>query len=258
MGENLTTPKNIYNCYIDESGDEGLESRPWFVLSAVVVDVNNEKTVKEYEGECKQKVWLDNKMPCPASIHWKARTYPQRKAMARILVTKPYIQIVVGIWKPKLDENSGFSDRNILFRYASKLLLERISWLVDSRHGWVNITFSNRGGFDLCELQRYISLISNSYGNQIKPVFDPMKIKVLNSSGIVMLRTADNCASTFGNAFNPDDYGGLNPECANMLQVKLYRRGYPGKLWGYGLKVFPSKVTQKMLEAEYPFIRDWF
>jgi hypothetical protein len=255
--------KTVFNCYIDESGDEGLGSKssPWFVLSAVIVRASDERELMNYENEAIQKVWIDNGHNPIKRIHWRERTHSQRMGIAKILAEKPYTQTLVGVWKEKLTrtKENGLRNRSMFYAYACKLILERISWYVDNNNGHANIIFSHWGSLQKQELQNYICGYMKTIDCQIRPVFDVSRIEVVPMNELVMLRFADNCASAFGNALNPDEYGQLNYVCASMLKNNLYKyKARKGKVWGYGVKIFPAEASQDEFLRYYNQAACWF
>jgi hypothetical protein len=56
-----------------------------------------------------------------------------------------------------------------------------------------------------------------------------------------MLQLADACAGALNNALEPNQFGDVEDSYIKALAPKLYRP--EGKLWGYGLKLFPGDVA---------------
>lgn len=246
-----------FNCYIDESGDEGLtpKSKPWFVLSALVVSQDEEKLVRGFENECKQQIWIANGHTPPTQLHFAHINHSQKRGVSRILNGKPFKLVVIAIQKTRVYANSHLGDHQTFFRYTTRFLLERVSWYVSDNNGRVNITFSNRGQTDVKELRRYISNIKGRSDCRIRDVFDPAKIRAQNTSHDEMLRAADVCASSFGNGLNPDQWGCVNNDYADELFSHLYRYR-TGTVWGNGFKAFPCDTPNELI-AIHPHAANW-
>ena len=250
-----------FKCYVDEAGDEGLGtlSSPWFILSAVIVRDDDERTTMDYEQEALKQIWIDYGKPPPKNIHWCKRTHSQKLNIAKLIAPKLYKQIVIGIWKSKLTRPSvgGLGNRSVFYNYACKLLIERISWYVDDRNGIAEIIFSKWGSLDKTKLQAFIRGTINIPNSQIRSVFDVSKIAVHPMDKLVMLRFIDNCVSAFGNALNPDELGNINFYYADLLQHNLYRYRNRVSPWTYGFKIFPDVSLTEFINA-YPHTKQWF
>ena len=246
----------LYRCYIDEAGDEGFRfdrhSSPWFFLAGVLVKEEYDKQVRGTVDSILEKLWMDKGQKPPAVLHWRSLSHSKKLFVADRLKEQPFCQISVGIWKTQLDRTAFICQPDNLFRYASRLLLERISWYVDDKGGRVLIIFSNRNRFDLGLLRSYVTLILKSDKGQIKPVFNPDEICVRNADQLRMLQVADARASAVGNAFNPDDLGYTHPYYLLKIAGRFYSRN--GKLFSYGLKLFPDAAFLRHYPTEFPFM----
>jgi len=230
-----------FECYIDESGDEGTSeaSKPLFILAAAVVRKSDEANVRDVIDIVKQRGWIVQGQTPPSDLQFKKLRHKHRVLYADALAKKDFCYITVGILKTHLEENAHSHDPRPLFRYACRLLLERMSWHVYESNGIVRKTFSDRKTFDRQSLQEYISRVMELPGNQIRPVFRPNEIRVRDCGDLLMLRVADACASSAGNALNTDDVGYCEPRYFLSISHRLYRRD--GRLEGYILKLFPGR-----------------
>jgi len=241
---------------MDESGDEGLSprSKPWFILAAIIIKENEESAVRGFEDECKQRVWFDNNHAhAPTQIHFRSLRHSQKIGVAKVFSEKPFVQIVAAFLKPRLVKESVFGLNETFYRYATRYLIERISWYVGDRNGQANLVFSNRRYFRIRELADYIMLLMNS-GTEVRNVFRRDRIRAKNSDTEEMLRGADICASSYGNALNPDEYGVLNYQSAYELKGHFYRY-LNGRVWSYGFKGFPCQSQEFV--SMYPYAEDW-
>ncbi len=250
-------PRSIFNCYIDELGDEGLSpsSKEWFVLAALVVREDTEEAlVRGFEDECKRDVWLARgHAHAPMQIHFRNLSHSQRVAVARVLAQKPFTQIVAAFLKPRLDKKSGFSKNETFYRYATRYLVERVSWYVDDMGGWARLVFSNRRCFRIRELIDYIMLLTKT-DTEVRPVFSDRQMTARNADTNEMLRAADVVASSHGCALNVDDYGVMNHQAADEL-IHHYYRYRNKRVWSYGFKAFPC--TRDDLAKSHPHTVNW-
>jgi hypothetical protein len=253
--------KVIYNCYIDESGCEGWKfqkgSMPWFLLSAIIVREDQDRDVGNSVQEFVNDYYLIKKNNPPTNIHWIDLSGSARLSYVQHIAKKPFSQVVVAIWKEKHDRATYINRAMYLYRFAFKLLAERVSWHVDQYNGWAKIVISEGKAINLNELKRYLSGEMGKSNNSIKPVFDPRQIRESTMKKTVMLRVADACASAFGNAFNPDRKRGCRPEYANHLVEKLCRSNRSHTIFTFGLKILPADLERKELICYYPFIAEW-
>ncbi len=248
--------KTQFNCYIDESGDEGLspKSKQWFVVSAVVVS-EEETQVRGFEDECKQIVWTDNNHSHPPTqLHFRNLRHSQKLGVVRLFTQRPFTHISMAFWKPELKKETVFGECQSFYRYAIRYLLERVSWYIRDRYGEGNLIFSNRRNFKVSSLIDYIIYWMKSPQSQIYMVFDRKKIRACGASEDEMLRAADICASSIGCALNADEYGIIKPYYASELISHFYRYRN-GQIWTYGFKTFPCQLVDA-LEMN-PHIVDW-
>ena len=82
----------IYNAYIDESGDEGINrGSDWFILTAVIVKKENDLALSKRIDEIKQNLELS----IESQLHWKSiKGFPNKKTYHQ----KRYIIIIVAIY----------------------------------------------------------------------------------------------------------------------------------------------------------------
>ena len=249
--------KEQFLAYIDESGDLGrsLKSTPWFFISACVVHSSEAPLVSKYIDEAKHKLWFSHHQTPPDIIHWRSLKHPYKQALVPIFTSKSYTQIVVAFWTSKLSKvkKQGLANANTGYRYACRLLIERISWYIRDSHGQVRLTFDKTDRLDLPALKQYLTYIMSQPSCKIADVING--IRVSSAKETKLLSLADNATSSFASAFNPDRLGNTFPHYANPSISHLYRRG---RLWRYGLKIMPSETTQREFTAKYPFTNEWF
>ena len=122
-----------FRVYIDESGEEGFVFHPngagssrWLILSAVVTRQENDLQVVRLMEKVRQ---LLGRQPRQA-LHFCKLGHPQRIVYARAIAQAQLRTVSVLIHKPSIREPERFqSQKHLLYRYACRYLLERVSWL---------------------------------------------------------------------------------------------------------------------------------
>jgi len=152
--------------------------------------------------------------------------------------------------KPSLREPETFRERYRLYFYATRYLLERLSWYCrdnrlphDAGDGSVEIIFSNRSGMSYEEMRDYfIRLRNNTEFSDVRidwSVVRPQQIHSATSGKYMGLQIADAIASSLYYAVEPSQYGYTEDRYARTLKPVTYCRS--GKCVGYGLKFWPSE-----------------
>ena len=126
--------KSSFIAYVDESGDEGFIFHPdgsgssrWFVLSAAVI----RKTDDLQLVSCMKEVRTVLRKPPKEPLHFVDLKHDQRIPSVRRVGELPIRTVKVLVYKPLIREPEKFQNtKYLLYRYATRLLLERVSWLV--------------------------------------------------------------------------------------------------------------------------------
>ena len=91
--------------------------------------------------------------PPRKTLHFRDLKHDQRVYYIGEITKQPARQVSVCVHKPSLKEQESFRERYRLYFYATRYLLERISWLArdnrrknDPNDGTVKLVFSNRAG----------------------------------------------------------------------------------------------------------------
>jgi hypothetical protein len=146
--------KSSFVAYIDESGDEGFVfnadgsgSSRWFVLSAAVIRQANDLQTVSCLKEARAVLQRLPKTP----LHFVDLRHEQRIPYIRRVGELPVRVVSVLIFKPLIAEPEKFQNSKLrLYRYATRMLLERVSWLCRDHHnegvgdGSCEVIFSNR------------------------------------------------------------------------------------------------------------------
>ena len=251
--------RDVYNCYIDESGCEGFDftknTLPWFILSSVIVKKADDKNVSHALDEFIDDFYINGRKQPKDGVHWVKLSSTPRQIYIQKISEKPFCQIVVAAWKSKHNRMTYINHSGIFYRYIFKILVEKISWFMEDNNGWAKIICSEGTSVDIAEMRKYIAKAMIDDKNNIKPFFNPNQITSSTMGKMKMLRIADACASAYGNALNPNEKGRFRHRFANTIKDKLFCRS--GSRYRYGLKILPADLEINDLLKEYPFIKNW-
>lgn len=246
--------KSSFVVYIDESGDEGFVFRPdgsgssrWFVLSAAVI--RNASDLQMVS--CLKAVREVLQKPPKTPLHFVDLKHEQRVPYVRRVGELPIRTASVLVYKPLINEPEKFQNtKYLLYRYATRMLLERVSWLcrdqrrVGEGDGFAEVIFSNRSNMSYEEIREYLRLLlrqseTNPQKVQIdRTVIDPDRIRSVEHSKLAGLQVADAVASGFHFALKVNRYGETEPAYLGHLKKTLYR--HQSQSMGYGIKVWPE------------------
>jgi hypothetical protein len=253
-----------FTAYIDESGDEGFVFRPqesgssrWLVLSAVVFrkskDLEAVKTlraVRELLGK-----------PPKYALHFRDLRHEQRVPYVRAVAGAPIRTVSVLIYKPAITEPEVFqNEAHRLYRYATRLLLERVSWLcrdakkTNEGDGTCEMIFSNRSAMSYDNLRGYLQHLKSNPTSDIRvdwSAIEPSKVQAVNHDQLAGLQMADAVASSLYFALNLSQYGEVESRYFELLKPTVYKHDKTGAL-GYGLKFWPKSA--ELLQAECPHV----
>jgi len=143
--------------YIDESGDDGIGnyrvvgarggSTKWLVISACLLRQTFDLDAVEWRDDIRA-LMPKKKKP---GIHFSSMSHGQRIAAAQSLLTRPIRAVSILSNKTTIPDGV-YTDKNQLYFYLTRYLIERISWFcrdmrpqVPHGDGRVKITFSRRG-----------------------------------------------------------------------------------------------------------------
>jgi Protein of unknown function (DUF3800) len=234
--------------YIDESGCEGFKFLPneqgssrWFVLSALVVRKENDLQLVQLARQARELL----KKPPKHALHFRDLKHEQRVPLARLIGGARIRTVSVLIHKPSIAEPEVFQQqRYSLYRYATRLLAERVSWLCrDHRRtgigdGRVEMVFSNRSAMSYDELRGYLqNLKDGEAGSDVRVdwnVVDPASIRAVNHDQLAGLQLVDAVASGLFYAVHKNPYGEVEDRYLRLLSPTIYR--HQTRADGYGLK----------------------
>ena len=255
--------KSSFIAYVDESGDEGFIFHPdgsgssrWFVLSAAVI----RKTDDLQLVSCMKEVRNVLQKPPKKPLHFVDLKHDQRVRYVRRVGELPIRTVNVLVYKPLIREPEKFQNtKYLLYRYATRLLLERVSWLVREHRrpnegdGFADVIFSNRSNMSYEEIRNYLRLfLSQSASNPQKvqidsSVIDPDRISAVEHSKLAGLQVADAVASGLHFALKVNRYGETELGYLPHLKKTIYRHKAVGL--GYGLKLWPEDFATVKAQA---------
>jgi hypothetical protein len=258
--------KPSFVAYVDESGDEGFVFNPdgtgssrWFVLSAAVIRQTNDLQMVSCLKEVRTVLKKKPKTP----LHFVDLKHEQRVPYLRRVGELPIRTVSVLVYKPLITEPEKFQNtKYLLYRYATRLLLERVSWLGrDMRRpvegdGFTEVIFSNRSRMSYEDIREYLRLLrqqSEADPNRVQvdwTVIDPERITAVDHSKLAGLQAADAVASGIHFALKVNRYGETEPGYLPHLKRTIYR--HKETALGYGLKFWPEDfqtIKEKAPEA---------
>lgn len=220
--------------YIDESGDLGVnKGTRWFVLSAVIVDKNQESSIRMTIDRIRTRLNI-------REIHiTKLREFYKRAYVVKELNNEKFVYMNVLVDTTKFDKIK-IPNPLIAYNYVCKYLLQRVSWYLKDNDRKANIVLSARGTSRDGDLIKYIEekLIPYPDNNIAKGVLGSVVAK--SSSSWDLLQLADVCASTTFLAYQVNDYGFRTPCFLRCLIEHLYKKNE--KYDSYGLKFFNDSM----------------
>lgn len=257
-----------FRVYIDESGEEGFVfnadgsgSSRWLVLSAVVTRWENDLIVVELMDKVRAILRRERRQP----LHFYRLEHSQRVPYAREIGTAALRTVSILIHKPSISDPEKFrSQKHLLYRYACRFLLERVSWLCREKRkighgdGRAEVIFSNRSQMSYDAIRDYFRNLRETPPDEISvtidwAVIDPDLIRAVEHSQLAGLQVADAVASSFYMAVNQNLYGDVEPKYGKLLLPTAYR--HKNTLLGYGVKFWPEDFQK--IESANPHI-SWF
>lgn len=232
--------------YIDESGDLGYRTgTKWFVISAVIVDKEKEKSIRQTMNAIKNRLNVQE-------IHLRRISdYYRRAYLVRELNNEEFTYINVIADTDNLDCSKIVSPATA-YNYLCRMLLERVSCFLRDTNRTADIVLSARGTSRDRELIQYVKAEFVPCGNnRIKSgVFGIVTAKTANSWD--MLQLADVCATTTFLAYEINGWGFRTPCFFRVLNNHIYKNN--GKIEGYGIKYFTDEAVsgRDEMESEYP------
>ncbi len=189
--------------------------------------------------------------PTNKVLHFRDLKHEQKVYFVGELNKQRIRHISVCVYKPSINERELFGERYNLYFYATRMLLERLSWFCreqrkkdDPNDGTVALVFSNRSGMSYFELKKYMNILkAKSDTDDVRIVWDIInadQIKSFSPGKRMGLQLADAVASGFFRALEKNPFGYVEPRYAEMLKTTAYK--HKGTIMGYGLKLWPAEA----------------
>ena len=182
-----------------------------------------------------------------APIHFSKLNHEQRVAACAAIGESNFRLLSVCVHKPSLDP-ANFAEAYRLYFYATRYLLERMSWLARDRaaafegDGRVRIIFSNRRRMSYDDLRAYLGrLRAAPPEDDVRvhwPAIDPNLVEPRPHDQLVGLRAADVAASGVRYGLELTQYGYCEDRYGRLLAPRVYR--HSEKALPYGMKFFPQ------------------
>jgi Protein of unknown function (DUF3800) len=241
-----------YTVYIDESGDDGLQNfrKPgahggasnWLVIGACLVRSSRDLELVSLRDRIKTEC-LPSKTG--RAIHFKDMNHSQRRRACQLIAGQALrFSCVLGL--KNADEAKVFVEKNQLYFYLTRYLIERVSWfcrdnrpVVREGDGRARIIFSRRGGLSYDGFKEYLVGLRDRNETTVHwPSIDIETVEATDHSKLAGLQIADCGVSAVASAIEQDRYGNVEGSYLGEIAPNLYRRG--GKVMSYGLKFLPN------------------
>jgi len=260
---------HTFIAYIDESGDDGLIGRfrqpggrggpsHWLSIGAVVWRASRDLDAVRWAQEIQAKLPAQKQKK---TLHFSELDHQQRVMAINTLVGKPFRAVCVLANKPVIPDGI-YTEKNQLYHYMCRYLIERISWLCrDNRRnapegdGRVKIVFARRGGMSYDEFRDYLQKLHDRNDPDIQihwPVIDIDGIEAHDQPARYGLQIADLVVSGLSWGVEQDFYGNCECRFARALKPHVYQRG--GNYLSYGAKLVPSIDCLNLPEAQREFV----
>jgi len=251
----LSQMAHSFIAYIDESGDDGLSGRyrepgvqggssHWLSIGAVVWRFSRDLDAVQWAKEIAAQMPQQKRSK---TLHFSAMDHPQRIMAINGICRRPMRMISIIANKPSIPEGI-YSQKNQLYHYMSRYLIERLSWLcrdmrpnVPEGDGRLKIVFARRGGMSTDDFKAYLYRLRAADDLDIQihwPVLDIEGIEAHDQPARFGLQMADIAVSGLTWALEPDYYGNCEPRFARALKPIIYCRS--GNYLSCGAKLVPS------------------
>ncbi|UYC12842.1 DUF3800 domain-containing protein [Xanthomonas sp. CFBP 8445] len=243
---------HAFNVYIDESGDEGFRfkeenrgSSRWFALAAVITRAESDLETVKLVDQVRERLRKHQR----ADLHFRDLRHEQRLPYLQQIAAARLRVVSVLIHKPSLDADA-YSEKGRLYNYATRLLLERVSWLCRDRRTdpahVARLIFSNRSNMSYAELCTYLDRLkqhSTEWDVRIDwTSVNCRDVKIFEHSKRMGLQLADAVASAMWYGVNQNGHGFTEPRYAELLRPVVY--SHRGQRFGYGVKVMPAEIIR--------------
>ncbi|GAP65939.1 phage-related protein [Mizugakiibacter sediminis] len=194
--------------------------------------------------------------PANKALHFRSMKHEQRVPYVRAIGRTPMRTVSVLINKQRIAEPETFAaEAHRLYRYACRLLLERVSWLcrdsakLPPERLKTELIFSNRSAMSYEALRGYLARLKAGDCRVDWRFIDSAAVSAINHEKLAGLQIADAVASGLYCAVNLNPYGDAEPRYLEFLSPTFYR--YKRQVLGYGLKFWPDDLATQRKTLEH-------
>lgn len=222
----METKEELYNVYIDESGDEGIKKgSQYFIITAVIVKNDNDLKIANKIKCIKNDIEIFNNQ-----LHWnQIKGIPNKKFIINEISTEQFtiIHLIVDTYSINY-----LKSKDIYYKYFCYLMERIFIYIKDNKINKLNI--SSRPGL---ERKKLIKTLKNKNEYNIFSLDKIKKIQILPNSYLQLLQLADICSSSFHQSIKYDNENTFY--FTNKLKNNFFKKN--NKLFGYGIKLVPNK-----------------
>lgn len=246
------------HCYIDEAGDEGIETggSRWFILGALVVPDVLDLQTGTAVSRIKKRFGKNDQWP----LHWsQLKLHDRKRYVCQELLTEDWMFACVATDKthPHVVQAAGLRGKYALYFYSARLLLERLSWYArDNGNERAIPIFEHRSNLSYEGMGEYFDKLTNwqpptemSWRNVEYRDFE-IRAKTKRR----LLQAADCVCGALREGLEYSGYGLVEPSYILSMGERFYRRR--GNLFSYGLKFQHADTgTLNELKREYEWLK---
>jgi hypothetical protein len=244
-----------FNCYIDETGDDGINTggTRWFILGAVIVSEDIDFETSCIVPNIKRALNRDDR----SILRWsKIRSHDKRLRICSELIKQDWECSCVLSDKnhPKIINARGINQKWYLYFYLTRFLLERLSWYArDHSKQKARLIFEKRD-MSYEALGKYLELLYNQKTEISWEYLDWQNFKVIPKGESRMLQVVDLVIGALSDGFEYTPLINLEPRyILDYLIDRFYRQGE--NLFSYGLKFLPVKDPLVYYKNEYSWLK---
>lgn len=247
----------VFNCYIDEAGDEGIGTggSRWFILGAILVPDNIDPQTSTMVNRIKKTFGKSDHW----TLHWcEIKKHDQKRYICQELQTEQWTFACVAADKnhPYITKALGLKEKYALYHYSARLLIERLSWYArDNGNEKALPIFEYRSNISYDEMREYFRHLRSwmpptriSWSN-----VEHKHFKILPKKNSRLLQATDCLCGAVKDALEYSGYGFVEPSYILSMGGRFYR--HRGGLFSYGLKFLHANHNVLLdLKKEYEWL----
>lgn len=223
--------------------DDGTGSSRWFVLSAAVFRRSNEaSSVVPALKAARATLNMEPRKP----FHFSDMRHEPRLVLLNGAAQLAFRTVTIISYKPDIRDIETYqANKCLLYRYLTRLLVERVSWLcrdcrkADGEDERVELIFSDRASMSYTDIKTYIELLrrQSEADHRISihwPSIDVAHLRAVAHAQLAGLQIADAVATSYLYGVRLSRYGIADPSYMRLLRRHPYR--HRGVCFGYGVK----------------------